>query len=112
MKASEHLAAALDLLNGGDNWIKGNLKDEGSYCAVGAVQEASREYPPSVHRSYQESIRLLHSALRETHIERWVPEFNDAPNTTFADVEAVFKLAIKKASEEESNNATPRTMEL
>lgn len=92
-KISTILAAGLQRLNGGKNWVKGKYKDETGekFCAVGSM----RDFPGNYHPAWD----MLDRATKEQTKGRYfdVVSYNDAPRRKFAEVKAVFLKAIKLA---------------
>lgn len=107
-----NLAKALEILDGGKNWIRGELGRRGKYCAVGALNLARWGKERSLYSSYSPSpeTEALYNALGEEPNLEWLrlysaddaahslAEFNDEA-TGFGDVERVFKRAIEIAGE-------------
>lgn len=82
----ENLIAAKALIDTPDKWIKHAFERDGCFCAVGAVRTVQKA----------ETGRAL-DALYEAADElcgRGVMRFNDAENTTHADIMALFDRAI------------------
>ena len=88
-KLEESLQAMND---GGRHWIKGQLQstrsDDGSttYCSVGAINTHS-----------EGTIRAVALWLLQSVTAGGIESFNDHPDTTWEDIQAVFSIATKHA---------------
>lgn len=90
---------ALELLDSGKHWIKYTSRDGDSFCIAGAIGEAGIELGDngsklSIRRKafmrIQESIQRLFPRRALS-----IPVFNDSASTTWKDVEAVLRDAMK-----------------
>lgn len=108
---AQNLRSALDLFDGGKNWIRGAMWDgRGCYCAVGAVNKVTgRDSDLLTAYLTTPEFLALQQAIVDVDGPKWlnlshqspahdVAEFND-DQTNFAMVERVFKRAIQIAEE-------------
>lgn len=94
MSVKDDLIAARALIDTPEKWGKGDntyLRTSGPACA----HEACRRASPETHEG-------LRQALRAALPSGWIstPAFNDHPDTTHADIMALFQRAIDAASDE------------
>jgi hypothetical protein len=93
------LADALDLLNGGQNWIKGAYSDwsdgKRSYCSLGAVDAALYRL-----RDYSSNPWLPLTEAAIAVANRSVVGLNDDDDTEFPLIEQMFTKAIELAAGE------------
>ena len=107
MKVSEALEAARQLMNNGKHWVKGiaetiNSDGEHCYCSLGAIGVVTDDAGDD---AYMLCRRKLLNALPSVFASKGsVSEYNDAPHTTWPDIDALFKRAIALAQEEEVAN--------
>ena len=101
VKAVEILKTALKNLNNGKNWMKGAFHDNGKYCAVGACQQAISDLDINKCSSFElEDVKcndpyyVAFRALKRYGLNNSVVALNDDQNTTFKDVETMFRKAI------------------
>jgi hypothetical protein len=87
----ENLIAAKALIDTPEKWIKGSFHKAGCFCAVGALGMASNGNPENW--GYDEREALLR-ALPVDAVAYSVALFNDDPDTTHADIMALFDRAI------------------
>lgn len=97
MTVSETLVAALEKFNGGKNWVKGRFRVGEKACAM--------EMPRTI-KLGAICAPQLNQATRSLHaLPKWCSEatiwFNDRPETTFSDIEALYHKAIDLAQQEE-----------
>lgn len=91
MSLKEDLIAAKALIDTPEKWTKNYFRtDNGCYCAVGAMDAATRP-DPTFDRG-----DAAHAALRASlpEGEKSITGFNDRSSTTHADVMALFDRAI------------------
>lgn len=93
MSVKEHLIAAKALIDTPEKWHRGSMRADGCVCAMGAVADitkaAGRRGWISETREYKE----LRAAL--PHGFNHVPTFNDHPETSHADIMALFDRTIE-----------------
>ena len=103
MSVKENLIAAKALIDTPEKWFKGEYEsDNGCLCALGAV---ARAVCPKIDFD-EDKIGLYpeDGALAEALPFDWpkevneIPDFNDAPETTHADIMALFDRAIAASS--------------
>ena len=119
-KPSEILAGAIQLLDGGDAWIKDEITDgHGRYCLLGAVSRSyygetefdrlwcedpiKRLYPRD---SNVPALQHVNDLIRQATGGEEGFEVNDHEDTEFPDVHAVLCKATKLALEEEEKDAS------
>lgn len=89
----DNLIAARALIDTPEKWHKGSMSGPGCLCAMGAVAKV-------IGWSYMGGTRIRSHPevehLRKQLPTGWwdVPKFNDAPETTHADIMALFDRAI------------------
>lgn len=89
------LVEARALIIDENKWTKFTYIEEGRYCAVGAHDVAvSRLASKKIARVRQASFGALRDALPDQPFWAWIPEYNDHPETTHADIIALFDRAI------------------
>lgn len=92
-KVQKTLVAALDQLKRGRRWIKGryvrDIDGVPCYCALGAIYKASKNGPVQ-----NAAIDLVSTCVPERFGTDLV-RFNDNASTTYRQVAAVFRKAIK-----------------
>lgn len=85
----ENLIAAKALIDTPDKWIKDRFADGGCFCAAGALKYGSGFEAGEVWESAE-----YKALLAQVPGGRPLPSFNDDPNTTHADIMALFDRAI------------------
>ena len=90
----DNLIAARKLIEREDKWGKGEYEYQGFMCAIGAIAAVQCGSPGSAERS--EDGKALASALPDDMEKHtfYVTIYNDAPETTHADILALFDRAI------------------
>lgn len=98
-KTQRVLTNALDLLNGGENWIKGAYSDwsggKHSYCSLGAVDAAIYSLGDYASNPW---LPLTEAAVAVGN--RSVVDLNDDDSTEFPLIEQMFNKAIELAADE------------
>lgn len=115
---AQNLRSALDLFDGGKNWIRGLMQnDKGCYCAAGAVNKAvhgdagGADAGKGFKTPYLSTpeFQALHQAIADIDGPKWiyafqwdpahaVVDFNDYQDN-FTMIERAFKRAIEIAEE-------------
>lgn len=94
MSVKEDLIAAKALIDTPEKWTKNYFRtDDGCYCAVGAIDAATRP-DPTFDRGDRAHAALL-AALPEGALS--ITGFNDRRSTVHADIMALFDRAIAAA---------------
>ena len=94
MATADDLRAAKALIDTPEKWIKGEFSRNGCYCAAGAIAAAVGHNPRAAWARgsrWREAKDALELALEGDLL---LPEYNDAPDTTHADVMSLFDRAI------------------
>lgn len=107
MKDSAVLSKALKYMDGGKRWTKDTLKDSnGNVCALGALHVTlglgnrhAEEYVAET--SAGKVLTKTMAKITKHRYEEFIPSWNDDDETTWSDVEKVFKAAIKVAKNKE-----------
>lgn len=113
MSASEDLKAARKLIEEPECWTQGSMARDAAgnalgfrspdavcYCALGALDSVIREQHPS--ERFVKARMLLEQVCGE-----YVESVNDSPNTTHADVLAMFDRAIALAESAAGKSCVP-----
>lgn len=130
------LQGALEVLNGGRNWMKGSYQSAEKFCLAGAVFESARrqgfvsarrisdtydswtEYEDtlfgqtaselgSIADEYTKRLSLAELAKAKGYDH--VPDFNDASETTYDDIEGLVKERIEMIERQETDAGTNNT---
>ena len=98
MTLKSDLIAAKALIDTPEKWMKGGFWDEKRtcFCVAGALRETETK----LGEFRRDMWRLVIEALPEW-AAGYIPDFNDAPETTHADVMALFDRAIAAAPDDE-----------
>lgn len=98
----ETLVEARKLIEEEKNWVKGAYKREGIFprsplfCAVGTLREIDGEYEGLARKALGQALQGNGPTGNGWYS---VPRFNDHPNTTHADILALFDRAIAAQGE-------------
>lgn len=95
MSVRENLIKAKALIDAPEKWHKGSLRNGSCLCAMGAVWDSLKSDGHTGWCRGTLEYRAVVSALPEPFND--VPPFNDDPNTTHADIIALFDRAIEGA---------------
>lgn len=107
-KTQRALTGALDLLNGGENWIKGRYHngedltdplDGTCYCSIGAVDHVNTKAYLSDPVTRNAAFEALHQAAKGQGFGSAV-RLNDHESTAFPLVREMFTKAIELAADE------------
>ena len=99
MSVKENLIKAKALIDTPEKWLKGALDGDGCFCAVGAVGEA-RDWDMDAFLApeFKALLGQLPTEFQKgTYLD--VPNYNDHPDTTHADIMALFDRAIEIAGD-------------
>jgi hypothetical protein len=102
MKVSEILSAAKASLTP-ETWGQGDqisLLGGQKVCAAYAIAEAAHDAGVQLQEPHWRALDLLRQV-----VGGWIPTWNDAPDTTFADVYEAFSAGIVIAQEQEAAQA-------
>jgi hypothetical protein len=106
MTVKENLIAAKALIDTPEKWGKGEYKPSpGCFCAFGALM-AARGVDPEDDTSVTDEDRALAKALPSGwhKVTSEVADFNDHPDTTHADIMALFQRAIEAEEAKEARS--------
>lgn len=92
-EVTDFLLEAKGLIDSPEKWIKGSFRKNGCYCMLGALLEVvGKDY------AWDKACTLIENTLvREKAFSCYMPEFNDAPETTHDDVMKIMDLAIERS---------------
>lgn len=98
MTLHDDLVAAKALIDAPEKWGQGEYETSpGCYCALGAVAKATGVDPAPWNVEVGVLYDALKAALPPKAARLSVVDFNDAPETTHADIMALFDRAIAAA---------------
>lgn len=90
-EVTDFLMETKKLIDSPEKWIKGAYKKNGCYCIIGAIHEVIGYSEETFEEAYNMVMDVVVSKGFSC-----VPNFNDAPETTHADVMNVLDLAMEE----------------
>ena len=98
MTVKDDLIAAKALIATPEKWIKGEFERDGCFCARGAIQAVNLDSSREIDAEEALEAAVPRRARHRSKFVSSVSKFNDDPNTTHADIMALFDRAIARAA--------------